>query len=58
MSAESFLRPPLIGYSDYWKANILPIIANIFSNGIPLIGGMAPINITMDWITTIPNPNL
>jgi RHS repeat-associated protein len=57
MSAESFFKPPFTGYSKYWQNNIQPIITNMFKDGAPVTGAMAPINITMDWITTIPNPN-
>lgn len=53
MSAKSFLKLPLLGYTDYWKSNISPAIDHVFNSEANITGFMHTVNMTMTWTTTI-----
>jgi hypothetical protein len=57
MTAGSCLRPPLVGYRDLWRSNVIPVINGAANSSLNISGFMRTISINMTWTKTIPNPN-
>ena len=57
MSAGSATRPPLVGYTEFWKENVTPAINKAANSRWNKLGFMRTVKINMTWTKTIPNPN-
>ena len=55
MSAKSFLKPPMTGYTPFWQKKIAPQIQSFFDNGAKGTGVMNTINMNIEWTANIKN---
>ncbi len=57
MSANSLLKVPLIGYTDFWRENVGNKINAYFNSEANETGIMQTVNINMTWTEIIPKSN-
>lgn len=57
MSANSLLKVPLIGYTDFWRENVGNKINAYFNSEANEAGIMQTVNINMTWTEIIPKSN-
>ena len=57
MSANSLLKVPLIGYTDFWRENVGNKINAYFNSEANKTGIMQTVNINMTWTEIIPISN-